>query len=239
VPETSERDYILRHLAGSAASVETSDRAILDKLRRIVSFDQHCVSGLDIDECQVGKGIFLSSNFSTGFKEHYRKGNLLGVDPLAREVSPESQIASWHDIPSAKRSEDDALDFEEVLRRNDILPRTGFSFWRGGRLTCAVIFGRKRPFTEEELAILDIFAEPLHSLVAKSIIAALNEKLRLSPGEIRCLRAAAEGMSSEEIASDTAYTRDTVNSYLKSAMKKMGAANRTQAAVRAVRRKII
>jgi DNA-binding CsgD family transcriptional regulator len=239
VSEKSERDYALRYLAGRPANDDASGTALLETLRRIVPFDQYCISGLDIDGCQVGGGIFLSSNFSREFLEEYTESQLLQVDALAQKVSEQSPIASWHEIPPADITEKGAQDFEELLRRNEILPRTGFSFWRDGRLNSAVIFGRTRPFIDQELAILDIFSEPLHSATALPILTALNENLRLSPGEIKCLRAAADGMSSEQIASDVGYATDTVNSYLKSAMKKMGATNRTQAVVSAVRRKII
>jgi DNA-binding CsgD family transcriptional regulator len=46
-------------------------------------------------------------------------------------------------------------------------------------------------------------------------------------------------MTSEEIAAATGYKTETVNSYLKSATRKLGTANRLEAVADAIRRGII
>jgi DNA-binding CsgD family transcriptional regulator len=64
-------------------------------------------------------------------------------------------------------------------------------------------------------------------------------QLGLTKGELACLAAASRGLTSEAIAAKTGYRNDTVNSYIKSSIKKLGAANRTQAIVEAMRRRLI
>jgi len=46
-------------------------------------------------------------------------------------------------------------------------------------------------------------------------------------------------LTSDGIAKATGYQVDTVNSYVKSAVKKLGASNRTQAIAEAIRRRLI
>jgi LuxR family transcriptional regulator len=65
------------------------------------------------------------------------------------------------------------------------------------------------------------------------------EHMRLSKGEMACLAQASLGLTSEGIAKSTGYQLDTVNSYVKSATKKLGAVNRTQAIAEAIRRRLI
>jgi LuxR family transcriptional regulator len=63
--------------------------------------------------------------------------------------------------------------------------------------------------------------------------------MKLSKGELACLVQASLGLTSENIAKATGYQAETVNSYIKSATKKLGAANRTQAIAQAIRRRLI
>ena len=62
---------------------------------------------------------------------------------------------------------------------------------------------------------------------------------RLTPREISVLRYAAMGKPSQEIAKLLEIGQETVRSHFKKAQEKLGARNRTQAAVEAVRQKLI
>ncbi len=127
----------------------------------------------------------------------------------------------------------------EVCRQIRVNRVKGITLWSRNQLYGSVLFTRSKPFNEEELQILELLAEPLHSNAAAPVIAFANKRLNLTQGESRCLASAAEGKTSHEIAGDTGYTTETVNFYLKSTTKKLGAANRTQAVVYAIRRKLI
>lgn len=54
--------------------------------------------------------------------------------------------------------------------------------------------------------------------------------LLLSEGQKNCLRLVAKGMSSKEIAKETGLTPQTVDTYVKASISRLGAANRREAA---------
>ncbi|SIQ36697.1 DNA-binding transcriptional regulator, CsgD family [Rhizobium sp. RU20A] len=62
---------------------------------------------------------------------------------------------------------------------------------------------------------------------------------RLSMREVECLRWAAAGKSSDEIAIILGISAYTVSSYFKTATRKLGAVNRMQAIARAIRLKLL
>lgn len=104
----------------------------------------------------------------------------------------------------------------------------------------AVGVTRATPFDDEELTFLSLVAETIHTVVTKPLMEKFAaEHLRLSKGEMACLSQASLGLTSDGIAKATGYQVDTVNSYVKSAVKKLGASNRTQAIAEAIRRRLI
>jgi DNA-binding CsgD family transcriptional regulator len=235
----SECDYLHRHVLKTRLGTTSTNGSLIQRVKQIVPFDNFCISGLDLDGCRVGAGIYLSADLPELLLREYRDSEYIKIDPLVRLVSPESPVGRWHDVSSADLADRDAQPVEAMLKKFGVAPRTVVSLWSGEQIYGAVLLTRSKPFSEEKLRILELFAEPLHSEAAAPVITLANERLNLTQGELRCLTSAADGKSSQEIASDTRYTAETVNFYLKSAMKKLGAANRTQAVVKAIRRKII
>jgi DNA-binding CsgD family transcriptional regulator len=235
----SERDYIRKHALNFRADMHADKRPLLQKVRMVVPFDDFCISGLDIEGCRVGSGIFLASSLPEPILWEYTERQIVKGDPFTRLITPEGRTAQSQEVSRVKLNHPEARLVEDLSRRYDVAPRTAISLWSGGRLYGAVTVTRIKPFTAEELQLLELFAEPLHQEAAAPVLTMANERLRLTQGEIRCLAFAAEGKSSAEIADDAGYTTETVNFYLKAAMKKLGAANRTQAVVSAIRRGII
>lgn len=82
-------------------------------------------------------------------------------------------------------------------------------------------------------------AEPQHGISAGPFAEDVKARPRLTKGEMRCLALASHGLTSGEIAERSPYTVETVNSYLKSVARKLGASNRTHAVTQALRRKLI
>lgn len=65
------------------------------------------------------------------------------------------------------------------------------------------------------------------------------EHLKLTAGELAALQGASRGLTSDAIAVETGLQPQTIDSYIKTAKKKLGAKNRTQAVADAIRRKLI
>jgi LuxR family transcriptional regulator len=127
-----------------------------------------------------------------------------------------------------------------VTRSFGITNRTLVPVRRNEIVYGAICVTRDTPFTDVEIAFLAMIAESLH----RSFTAPLMEKfsaseLKLSAGELACLKQASTGQTSEKVAEAVGYQVDTVNSYIKSSMKKLGASNRVEAIAEAIRRRLI
>lgn len=95
--------------------------------------------------------------------------------------------------------------------------------------------GRRRPLDEDEVAALYLACL---KLIDGGLGRSRQHQLPpepLSGRELDCLRWAAEGKSSDEIAVILDISSHTVVSYLKNALRKLGAVNRMQAIARACR----
>ena len=101
-------------------------------------------------------------------------------------------------------------------------------------------FSRATPFSREEIEFLGEVAETTHRVLTRPIMDKFSaQTLRLIEGEITCLKFASLGKTTDEIAAASGYTPDTVNSYIKTAIRKLAAENRVHAIAEAIRRGLI
>ena len=118
--------------------------------------------------------------------------------------------------------------------------RTLFPLLRGDVLYSTIIFSRSTPFTADEIHFLKESATVVYSAVTRPILEKFQaQSLRLSEGELICLRLSSRGGTSEAIAAESGYAVDTVNTYIKTAIKKLGATNRVHGVAEAIRRRLI
>lgn len=127
-----------------------------------------------------------------------------------------------------------------LARTFGVLNRTLFPIRRGDVVFGAVTFSRAAPFSEEEIEFLGEIAETTHRVLTRPIMDKFSaQTLKLIEGEITCLRFASLGKTTDEIAAASGYTPDTVNSYMKTAIRKLNAENRVHAIAEAIRRGLI
>ncbi|OJG00631.1 DNA-binding protein [Rhizobium sp. 58] len=210
---------------------------IIDRLRLAVPFDYIAISGLDVDHFRFGQGFSIDTDMPPAFLDAYDAGGLYKIDPflLAAKASKSTVVES------EVYAEDEPPERLVYLQRTfGIHNRTLIPILRNGVIYGAICFSRTTPFDESELTFLSLMAEPIHTAITKPLMDRFAaHQLRLSKGEIACLTEASLGLTSEAIAVETGYQFDTVNSYIKSAVKKIGATNRTQAIAEAIRRRLI
>ena len=104
----------------------------------------------------------------------------------------------------------------------------------------AMVFSGKEPLRRpDDLPQLYFAAVQLFACLEQTFVRHRVVKDRLSGREIECLRWAAAGKSSDEIAIILGISAYTVSSHFKSAAKKLGAVNRMQAIASAMRMKLI
>jgi DNA-binding CsgD family transcriptional regulator len=102
-----------------------------------------------------------------------------------------------------------------------------------------VFSGKRLPLARPELTELHFSALQLFECLEKTFAATAAGRERLSSREVECLRWAAAGKSSDEIAIILGISVYTVSSYFKSATRKLQAVNRMQAIAVALRLRLI
>ena len=233
----SDQAVAFREVLAASADEQSGSRMLVERTREIVPFDGIIVSGLDVEGCRFGTATLLATDLPPTFLETYVGERLIEVDPIGEQIRPGRPVASDDDIDHGSKPRPARLAY--LFDYFDIKPRTIFPLWRGSQCYGSLLVTRDKPFNEEERAYLQLIAAPLHASLSVPVIERLNRRLGLTASEIRCLELASQGLTSEAIAKASRHTFETVNSYLKSAARKLGAANRTHAIAEALRRRII
>ncbi len=209
---------------------------VVDRLRRAVPFDHIAVSGLDLEGYNFGRGVSVDTDLPPAYVETYARERLYEIDPFVQAAFSGKLVIESEVFAQTPRP---AL-LERVTSTFNVHNRTLVPVMRTSVVYGAVTFMRETPFDSEELAFLTLIAPFLHTAVTRPLMERFAvSHLRLSRGEVACLMQASHGLTSEGIARATGYQNDTVNSYIKSAIKKLGAANRTHAIADAIRRNLI
>ncbi|MQY46929.1 GAF domain-containing protein [Rhizobiales bacterium RZME27] len=210
----------------------------IERLRRAVHFDFIAVSGLDIDRFRFGNGQSIDTNLPPGYIETYAAEKLYLRDPLvAASLASSGNVLCdadvFTDTPPPER-------LHQLMSSFGVRNRTLFPLKRGEHLYGAITFMRTTRFDADEIDFLKRICEVTHVAMTKPLMDRFaTDTMRLSSGELICLRLASHGLTSERIAAESGYQVDTVNTYMKSAVKKVGATNRTEAIAEAIRRRLI
>ena len=209
----------------------------IERLRVAVAFDHIAVTGLDLEDYRFGSGHSIDTDVPPAFFEAYCNEGMLDTDPfvaasrVARNVVIEKDVYAV--TPPSQR-------LQYLQRAFGVHHRTLFPLLRGDLVYGAVTFCRSTEFDGEEIAFLAGVAEAIHTMLTGPIMKRFfAESLKLSDGEVICMRLASLGMTSEEISRRSDYAVDTVNTYMKTAIRKLGASNRLHAVAEALRRGLI
>ena len=236
--EQSEGFYAFSDIVPLPTQERLHDHDLVEHVRRAVPFDHIAVTGLDIEGFHFGAGAYTRSDFPSASLEAYYAEKMHLVDPLVSSAigtaTPVTEEQAFDGVKNVDRR------LLALLRSSGLKNRTVVPLRRSGTTYGAVTVTRSKAFTESELDFLSLIAEPLHRKLTATGMERFSVRHQvLTAGELLCLRYASKGMTSEEIAASTHYKTDTVNSYLKSAPRKLGAANRLEAVAEAIRRRLI
>lgn len=209
----------------------------INRFRQAVPFDYIAISGLDVDHFRFGQGFSIDTDMPPAFLDAYDADGLYKTDPLLLAVKASKSTVRESEV-YAEIEPPERLVY--LQRTFGIHNRTLIPILRNGVIYGAICVSRATPFEDGEMNFLSLMAEPIHTAVTKPLMDRFAaQQLRLSKGEVACLTQASLGLTSESIAVATGYQFDTVNAYIKSAVKKIGATNRTQAIAEAIRRHLI
>lgn len=210
---------------------------LVDRTRAAVPFDNVVISGLDIARFDHASCKSIDSDLPPSFVSTYYEEELYRNDPFVIGISATESVLVEADV-YVRHPISERLSY--VLESHNIRNRTYFLLKRGNHVYAAVGFTRQQPFTEEERSYLQMIAQPLHRAFTKPIMDRFAaEHLKLSHGEVECLRLASTGLTTDEIAEATGLQKNTINTYFQLAARKLGAINRPQAIAEALRRMLI
>ncbi len=209
----------------------------IERLRLAVPFDFVMVSGLDLDKFRFGTAQSIDTDFPPAFLEAYYEGRYHLTDPFVKLSSiSEGVVIEGEVLKDVVLPE--RLSY--LLDTFNVKNRTLFPIRRGTLIYGCVGFTRTTPFLAEEISFFAAIAEATHREITRPLVERFAAvELKLSAGELICLRLASKGMTSDQIASESGYQVDTVNTYIKHATRKIGATNRTQAIAEGIRRRLI
>ncbi|PDS63016.1 DNA-binding protein [Rhizobium anhuiense] len=216
---------------------QVSWHPFIEKLRGAVPFDFFAVSGLDLDGYRFGSGHSIDTDVPPAFLDAYYGDDLLKFDPFVTASMSDAKVIVEEEV-YAETPPPQRLQY--LARTFGVLNRTLFPIRRGDIVFGAVTFSRATPFSREEIEFLGEVAETTHRVLTRPIMEKFSaQTLKLIEGELTCLKFASLGKTTYEIAAASGYTPDTVNSYMKTAIRKLDAENRVHAIAEAIRRGLI
>lgn len=214
-----------------------SSHPFVDRLRRAVPFDFIAITGLDFDNYRHGSGASVDTDLPPAFLDAYYGDGMLKLDPFvaasqkARGPLTEDEVYRTQAMPERLRYLKESFGVHN---------RTLFPLLRSDVLYGAITVSRATPFEKDEIDFLKEIVPATYMAVTRPILEKFQaQSLKLSEGEIICLRLSSHGRTSEAIAAESGYAVDTVNTYIKSAIKKLGATNRVHGVAEAIRRRLI
>lgn len=213
------------------------ENPIIERLKLAVPFDYIAISGLDVDHYRLGHGYSIDTDMPPTFIEAYDADRLFASDPFVQAAKSSHSVVVESEVYRQTKPPE---RLAYLARTFGIHNRTIFPILRSDVVYGAVMLCRRTPFCEDEITFIALIAEAIHTAVTKPLMERFAaQQLRLTKGELSCLEQASLGLTSDGIAERTGYQSDTVNSYMKTAAKKLGATNRTQAIAEAIRRRLI
>lgn len=231
----------------STANIESvqTEYEVLHLMRQCANhfrFSHFLVSRFPANEQQRFAERLLVSNWPADLVRKYDAMNLFHSSRLAIEtgmtklpVQGDSSLLAPSDWESGQAGEAIAL-----AESHGLVASTALLLHSTTSDPYLMVFsGTRPPLVRPELTELHFAALQLFECLEKTFVAVAARREKLSNREVECLRWAAAGKSSDEIAVILGISVYTVSSYFKSATRKLQAVNRMQAIACALRLRLI
>lgn len=231
-------------LAGAQLEDVRTEYEVLQLLRRCAShfgFSHFLVARLpDGDRRRFSERLVISS-WPAELVHGYDGLGIYHTSRLVAEVAQTKRpFIGDHSLMAPKEPGPAADAAAALAGRHELAVSLAFLLHATAGEPFAMVFsGKKPPRGQDDLAQLYFTAVQLFACLEQTFVRHPAVKDKLSGREIECLRWAAAGKSSDEIAIILGISAYTVSSYFKSAAKKLGAVNRMQAIASAMRMKLI
>ncbi len=210
--------------------------AVLDRAARALGFD-YCAYGMRSPLPLSNPRIVMGSTYPSAWQQRYAEHNYVTVDPTVAHALRSTAPLVWSEPLFAQ-----SRPFWEEARSHGLRIGWAQSFYDGQGNAGMLTLARGGDVLSQQ----ELRAKALHmSWLAHAAHHALSRMAAArphphSPGaidltarETEMLRWTADGKTSGEIAQITSISERTVNFHLNNAVEKLGAANKTAAAVKA------
>jgi len=164
------------------------------------------------------------------------EANHIFSDPMVRELYKTYDPYAWSDVLNRRKLERD--DLRIVQEAGEFGMREGFVvpiYQLNGYFGLVSAAGGKLELTERMRSVLQLTSIYVHDKVARLHRALREQKARLSPREIDCLKWVSAGKSDWVIGEILHLSERTVNGYIESAKRKYEVTTRVQAVLLAAR----
>lgn len=177
----------------------------------------------------------MYNNFPAAWQERYEQRGYLAIDPTVKHGLSSSKILVWADSVNAASKEfwDEASSFGlrvgcgvPVRDTRGLLSMTSFARSEGDITSEELVVNLPKMFWLAQVAHVG-----MKDLIAPRLLPEIDVKL--SEREVEVLRWTADGKTSNDVADILGISERTVNFHINNAMIKLGASNKTAAAVRA------
>jgi len=213
------------------------DNDLVKRVKSAVAADHLCVTKYVKPIEGKTDGAIVLSDLPQDYLEAYFGNNLMDVDPSFQLFKESNRIV---DDEEAFANRGAGQELHDLLKRHRIRNRTHVPVQINSKTLGYITVARSERFSKTELAFLQWASNPLMDSLTQTYLGTGYAKNHgLTQSEIQCLQLASLGYSSERIATETNFSFQTVNSYFKDATRKLGASNRTEAVVCALKNGVI
>ena len=223
-------------------TLQTVD-ALLDELRIAggnFGFDNFAISGIPLPGEDLGPYLMMR-DCSDEWITRYAVNNYVHVDPVIRHLQQTAMPFTWDEVPTnlfdepGRRVMNEAHDFG--IKQGLAVP----IYTAHGFQALVSFCGSSLDINRDRRAALHLIAIYAHGRV-RSLLQpkTLQEPVaRLSVRELDCLKWSAAGKTAWETSVILSLSEKTVEKYLATAVRKLGAVNKVQSIAIAIRQKIL
>jgi LuxR family transcriptional regulator, quorum-sensing system regulator SolR len=218
-------------------------RGLMERFTKQLGFE-HFVYVLSISAPSLKPQQVIVNGFPRQWLDRYLAGSYFKIDPLVKHTQSSSLPAIWQDQVFHDRKSE---EFWEEAKSFGLNTGLSLSMRDHPGMTGIFSLARDRPIATKsgELAELigraQMFAFLVHEAVARIELPKVlpEQNVVLTARERECLLWAANGKTAWEISQILGIAERTAVFHVNNVIQKLGAANRTQAIVRAVSLKLL
>jgi LuxR family transcriptional regulator, quorum-sensing system regulator SolR len=196
---------------------------------------EYCAYGLQLPLSFANPKIVLLNNYSEKWRDRYTTENYVLVDPTVAHGRNSRAPFVWE-----AKSQTSNQGFWNDAHENGVSHGWNQSSITSSGIAGMFTFSRSsEPITAKELIAKDLQLRWMVSAAHESIAQIYVDKLNfqtpehLTPREVEVLKWTADGKSSQEISDILNVTKHVIDFHIKNSIKKLKAANKTSAVIRA------